>query len=229
MIILVLGDGAVGKSEFCDSIVAIPAKLLYSPTQGMDIRAKHQLIPGSGGLTIPIELWDIGGSSLSNKNIVNAIVMADIILLFYDITHLGSFYRLEGIIKLIRSTCGLKPLGVEKGNVKVDIRLPYTCLVSCKTDLESERVVTKKLHDELFKRGQFHTQMAISNRKSDLSRSWLINLVAEANGFVTDSNFSKGPSKVQKVKRSNSLVKELRKTRNYKDQGHEGQSWCSLM
>ncbi|KAJ3307096.1 Gamma-tubulin complex component 2 [Kappamyces sp. JEL0829] len=223
----IVPTSGVGKTCFCNSIVNAAMSNYYTPTVGLDIRERTQGIPGTGGASIPVQLWDIGGGSLQQKNLTNAIVMADVILLFYDITHTGSFHRLESLLKTIRGVFGLKPLGLEK-EVRRDIRMPYLCLVASKVDLETQRVVTQDAHDAFLGRGQFSASFALSNLKPDLSKQWLLGVLAEVAGISLPTAPDRKTAKGTRIQRSNSLVKEMRAARTLRTDEDEEQS-CSIM
>jgi GTPase SAR1 family protein len=229
MIILLLGDSGVGKTSIRTSFLSfasIAQKEIskYTPTQGMEIAEK----PQKSESPATIQLWDVGGTSLESRNLLNAIISADVILLVYDITHLGSFHKLQTVLQKIRIIFGLNPELKHGLQSKRDIRMPYIALVANKIDLEAERVIPQSLHDNFFKKGQFNSSCMCSIQRGDQTRNWLTTVINDLMGIKVAPT-----KKVEKaVKRSNSLVKEIRAdiraARNFRD-GTQSESNCSIM
>jgi hypothetical protein len=64
---------------------------------------------------------------LENKNFVNAALVADVIILMYDITNLGSFEKLKVYLRILSVFFGSKNDGIK------DVRMPYLALVANKS------------------------------------------------------------------------------------------------
>ena len=213
MIILLLGECGVGKTAISNAFFGLQssseaASSHYFPTVGLDIREKPAKVAINGKMPAPIQVWDVSGAALDDKNLFNAIFMADIILFVYDVTHLGSFKRLEAILKKIRTFFGLKPvLNGDKVRAK-DIRLPYISLVASKVDLEKESVVPISMHDSFHRKGQFHNSYRFTQEKADLARTWLNGLINDLSGV---KGVHTGKTEVRKIKQNNAVVKDLKK------------------
>lgn len=223
-----MGKTSISKSFISFASISSKEVSKYTPTQGMEISEKVQKITPSGDHVSPLQLWDIGGTALDNRNLLNAIVLADVILFVYDITHLGSFNKLQTMLHKIRAIYGLKPAIKAAKNAKKDIRMPYIALIANKMDLEAERVIPQSQHDEFYERGQFNSTFMASIQRGDQMRNWLTATLSDLMGIKGAQN-----KKVEKpVKRSNSLVKEIKNeikiARQIRD-GNEDKSFCSIM
>eukprot|EP00948_MAST-09A_sp_MAST-9A-sp1_P000723 g723.t1 len=117
--VVVLGDGAVGKTSLIHQFVHGEASFdaQYCQTIGLNFYSKVVEIPRasvSGGsssgakdklpnignnpndpIKVRLQLWDIGGQSLGSKMISNYIFNANIVLLVYDGTSQSSFNNLQ--------------------------------------------------------------------------------------------------------------------------------------
>ena len=131
--VILLGDGAVGKTSIATRFSHDEFTQSYKQTIGLDFFIKHLVLPGAwrrrartdtvaprrgrlgpraagcgpvgrsrstteallGDIHIAMQLWDIGGQSISSKMLNNYIYGAHAILLCYDITNYESFANLE--------------------------------------------------------------------------------------------------------------------------------------
>jgi GTPase SAR1 family protein len=139
--ILILGDGAVGKTSFCNAYTGSKVSEQYTPTTGLDTIHKDHLLPGTGGQRYPIIFWDFGGDVIENRFLINAAIEADAILLMYDITHIGSFEKVKLYLKKLLSFFGAK-------NESRDIRMPYIALIGNKSNFLFIQLI--KINIELF-------------------------------------------------------------------------------
>ena len=117
--IILLGDGAVGKTSIASRFSDDKFNQKYKQTVGVDFFIKRINIPPN--YQISLQIWDIGGQSIGSKMISNYISGAHAILLCYDITNSQSFENLEDWYGLVLRTF-----------TKSKTSLPYTALVGNK-------------------------------------------------------------------------------------------------
>jgi len=130
--VILLGDGAVGKTSIALRFTQDHFAQQYKQTIGLDFFMKRVTLPGD--VQVALQTWDIGGQSIGGKMIGNYIFGAHVVLLCYDITNYQSFQNLEDWYRLVRRT-------FDKGN------LPYVALVGNKTDLNHLRAVKLDKHN----------------------------------------------------------------------------------
>merc|ERR1712098_950167 len=130
--VILLGDGAVGKTSlanrFCEDYFAKQ----YKQTVGLDFYHKKVVLPGD--VHVSMQIWDIGGQSIGGKMIGNYIYGSHAVLLCYDITNFDSFQDLEDWLRLVRRTFSGESL-------------PYAALLGNKLDLNHLRTVRREIHD----------------------------------------------------------------------------------
>lgn len=130
--VVVLGDGAVGKTSvlmrFCQEYFARQ----YKQTIGLDFFTKEVVLPEN--TRVSLQLWDIGGQSIGSRMIGNYIYGADAVLVCYDLTNYASFQSVDDWMELVRKT-----FDGEKS-------MPLTALVANKTDLNHLRTVSDAKH-----------------------------------------------------------------------------------
>mmetsp|Transcript_21633 Transcript_21633/g.29793 ORF Transcript_21633/g.29793 Transcript_21633/m.29793 type:complete len:233 (-) Transcript_21633:38-736(-) len=119
--IILLGDGAVGKTSIASRIAEDKFSQNYKQTVGVDFFMKRLSMPPN--IQIALQIWDIGGQSIGSKMITNYIAGADAVLLCYDITNYESFANLEDWYRLVIRT-------FHSGN------MPYVALLGNKNDLK---------------------------------------------------------------------------------------------
>ncbi|KAJ9469942.1 Ras-related protein Rab-6 [Diplonema papillatum] len=133
--VLVLGDGAVGKTSlinrFCDGLF----KESYKQTIGLDFFVKRVSLPGNVQTTL--QIWDIGGQQLGSRMLGNYLYGSHCIVLVYDITNLESFKNLEQWLEFVRE-CFRAREGEKKA--------PHIALVGNKMDLNHLRAVKAEKH-----------------------------------------------------------------------------------
>lgn len=122
--VVVLGNGAVGKTSlirhFCDSGFTKS----YKQTIGVDFYSRRVQLPHSHP-PVTLQLWDIGGQQIGGKMLANYIYGSHAVCLVYDITDLNSFKDLsdwkECVDKVFADAPAVdKPKMVLVGN-KVDL------------------------------------------------------------------------------------------------------------
>eukprot|EP01039_Chlorochromonas_danica_P001239 gene1239-1351_t len=129
--VILLGDGAVGKTSIATRFAEDKFSQNYKQTVGVDFLIKR--INLQANLQIALQIWDIGGQSIGSKMITNYIAGADAVLLCYDITNYDSFANLEDWYRLVLRTFQ-------------DKTLPYLVLLGNKNDLKHLAVIRSAQH-----------------------------------------------------------------------------------
>mmetsp|Transcript_10857 Transcript_10857/g.26624 ORF Transcript_10857/g.26624 Transcript_10857/m.26624 type:complete len:169 (-) Transcript_10857:496-1002(-) len=136
--ILVLGDGAVGKTSLIQRFVHDHFATSYKQTIGVDFCTKRLCFPSScPPRQVCLQIWDIGGQSIGGKMIGNYLHKADAVLLCYDITSYQSFENLRDWLNLVQEYC-------DSGGGKA----PHLVLVGTKQDLNHLRAVKPVRHTQ---------------------------------------------------------------------------------
>ncbi|KAI9338716.1 P-loop containing nucleoside triphosphate hydrolase protein [Zopfochytrium polystomum] len=144
---VLLGDAAVGKSSLALRFADHSFAPGYKPTEGLDLY--DQSIPCPNGVLANVRLWDISGSALTNPLITNCLnpTTAHVVVLVYDMTHVGSFQNLEEWLRLVyRSFLGPEEYWFVPEEDNVNSRLPIIILAGNKSDLASQRTVDVARH-----------------------------------------------------------------------------------
>ncbi|CEG37337.1 ras family [Plasmopara halstedii] len=131
--VIILGDGAVGKTSIAMRHTEDNFLTTYKQTIGLDFFLKRMAMPDDTQVTL--QIWDIGGQSIGGKMLKNYIYGAQAVLLVYDITNYESFQNLEDWYRLVRRTFD-------------DERMPYVALVGNKSDLNHLRAVKDTKHKQ---------------------------------------------------------------------------------
>mmetsp|Transcript_70933 Transcript_70933/g.140767 ORF Transcript_70933/g.140767 Transcript_70933/m.140767 type:complete len:234 (+) Transcript_70933:100-801(+) len=130
--VILLGDGAVGKTSlamrFCEDHFAKQ----YKQTIGLDFFVKRVVLPGD--VHVCLQIWDIGGQSIGGRMVSNYIHGSHAVILTYDITNYQSFQHLEDWFSLVKRTFNKEPL-------------PYMVLMANKQDLTHMRAVKVDKHN----------------------------------------------------------------------------------
>ena len=100
--VIILGDGAVGKTSISTRFTEDYFSRMYKQTIGLDFFIKRLVLPGD--IHVALQIWDIGGQTIGGKMINNYIYGAQAVLLTYDITNYDSFCNLEDWYRLVRRT-----------------------------------------------------------------------------------------------------------------------------
>ncbi|KAI8853706.1 RAB28, member ras oncogene family, isoform CRA_a [Chytridium lagenaria] len=129
--IVLLGDGATGKTSIAQRFAQDTLPQNYKQTIGLDFYQKR----------ITLSDLDVGGQTLSSRMTQNYLHGANAIVLVYDVTHIGTFQNLEEWIKLIHKTF-LQGVDTMMMDAK-DSRLPIW------PDLSHIRVVRQDRHLQL--------------------------------------------------------------------------------
>ena len=166
--VILLGDGAVGKTSiamrFCNNHFAQQ----YKQTIGLDFFMKRLVLPGN--TQVAMQVWDIGGKSIGGKMIRNYIYGAHAVLLCYDITSKDSFQNLEDWYRLVRKT-------FEKA------KMPYTALVGNKTDMSHLRAISRDKHNNFAEENDMYSYF-VSAKTGDMVSSSFFRIAADLAGVV---------------------------------------------
>mmetsp|Transcript_18418 Transcript_18418/g.24319 ORF Transcript_18418/g.24319 Transcript_18418/m.24319 type:complete len:232 (+) Transcript_18418:135-830(+) len=131
--IIILGDGAVGKTSICMRFTDNSFCKAYKQTIGLDFFIKKLVLPGD--IHVALQIWDIGGQSIGSKMINNYIYGAQAVLLTYDVTSYESFQNLEDWYRLVTRTFERE-------------KMPYVALIGNKSDLNHMRAVRQDSHNQ---------------------------------------------------------------------------------
>lgn len=102
--ILLLGDGAVGKTSLVHRFVEGVFKDQYKATIGVDIFSKK--VETSAG-EVELQVWDLSGQSHFAAVRGKFYSKAEGALLVFDLTNADSFSNLEGWIKEVENASGV--------------------------------------------------------------------------------------------------------------------------
>ena len=91
--VVILGDGAVGKTSIIARFIQDTFSPSYKQTLGVDFHSNKVILPD--GQYVTLQLWDIGGQSIGSKMLPHYISGSHAILLAYDITNKESFQNVE--------------------------------------------------------------------------------------------------------------------------------------
>ena len=120
--VILVGDGTVGKTSICNRFAHGHFAAHYKQTIGLDFFVRRMQLPDE--TDVVLQLWDIGGQSLSSKMMKSYIAGAHAVLLCYDITNYDSFANLadwyalvDGVpyVALLGNKCDLSHIRAVKG------------------------------------------------------------------------------------------------------------------
>ncbi|KAL5017565.1 hypothetical protein ScPMuIL_007154 [Solemya velum] len=131
--IVVLGDGASGKTSLATRYSQEQFGKQYKQTIGLDFFLKRIVLPGN--INVALQVWDIGGQTLGGQMLQNYIYGSQGILMVYDITNHSSFENLEDWYNSVKK-------------VFAGARIPHLALVGNKIDLEHIRTVKLDKHQK---------------------------------------------------------------------------------
>jgi Ras-related protein Rab-28 len=131
--VILLGDGATGKTSIAMRFTDDHFAQQYKQTIGLDFFIKRLVLPGD--VNVALQIWDIGGQTIGGKMIGNYIYGAQAVLICYDITNYQSFQNLEDWYRLVQNTFRGQPM-------------PRVTLVGNKTDLNHLRTVKVDKHNQ---------------------------------------------------------------------------------
>ena len=151
--VILLGDGAVGKTSISRRFSENQFNQMYKQTVGVDFFIRRINIPPNYHITL--QLWDIGGQSLNSKSLAQYLASTDAIFMVYDITNSESFNNLnDWLLNIKKYATNVKYIYVV-GN-KIDLINLRQALVDAKTITRTNFEVSKNSRHNRW--GQ-HTQL----------------------------------------------------------------------
>lgn len=84
-----IGDGGVGKSSLISRFVAEGFEPRYKQTIGFDVYDKND-----------IQIWDVGGQSLTSRMLQKYVASADAVLIVYDLTSPDSLLNVDDWLRV---------------------------------------------------------------------------------------------------------------------------------
>ncbi|OQS03239.1 ras family GTPase [Thraustotheca clavata] len=166
--VIILGDGAVGKTSIAMRHTENTFSNVYKQTIGLDFYLKRLSLPGD--VQVALQLWDIGGQTIGGKMLKNYIFGAHAVLLVYDITNYESFQNLEDWLRLVQRTFG-------------DSKLPYIGLCGNKNDLNHLRTVKAAKHKQFADENEMKSYM-LSAKTGDQVNSTFFQIAADLAGVI---------------------------------------------
>jgi len=166
--VILLGDGAVGKTSlamrFCEDHFAKH----YKQTIGLDFFIKRIILPGD--VHVCMQIWDIGGQSIGGKMIGNYIHGSHAVVLVYDITNYQSFQHLEDWLFLVKRTFDKEPM-------------PYLALMANKQDLSHIRAVKIEKNNQFADENDLYNYF-VSARTGDQVQPSFYRIAADLAGVM---------------------------------------------
>lgn len=138
--IVVVGDGASGKTSLCTRYSQDQFGKSYKQTIGLDFFTKRVQLPSNTHATL--QIWDIGGQTIGGPMLDKYIYGAHAALLVYDVTNHASFENLEDWVNCVKKF------------TKDQEKPPHLALVANKTDLEHLRAVKLDKHQQFAEKYQ---------------------------------------------------------------------------
>lgn len=151
--LVLLGNGSVGKSSLIARFVDDGFTRVYKQTIGLDFFEKKLQFPRDQRLVL--QVWDIGGQTISSKMIDKYLFGVHVALLCYDVTDAQSFADAEDWLAVARRAS------------QAEQRAMDLYLVGNKIDLIAQRVVTKDKHDEFIRRHKLGGGFLVSAQSGD--------------------------------------------------------------
>jgi len=181
--VILIGDGAVGKTSIAMRFTEDYFAKTYKQTIGLDFFIKRLVLPGD--VNVALQIWDIGGQTIGGKMIGNYIFGAQAVLLCYDITNYQTFQNLEDWYRLVRRT-------FDQGT------MPYVALVGNKTDLNHMRAVKIEKHNQFAEENEMCSAF-MSAKTGDSVSSCFYRIAAELAGVVLTKPELEVASKIVKA------------------------------
>ena len=86
--IVLIGDGSVGKSSLIARFRTEGFAPRYHQTVGVDFFEKRLRLRGAQG--VRLQIWDIGGQSISSQMLPKYLYRSQVVLIVYDLTSFSS-------------------------------------------------------------------------------------------------------------------------------------------
>ena len=182
--VILLGDGAVGKTSIAMRFTEDHFAKQYKQTIGLDFFIKRLVLPGD--VQVALQIWDIGGQTIGGKMIGNYIYGAQAVLLCYDVTNYSSFANLEDWFRLVRRT------------FSGGATMPYLALVGNKMDLNHMRGVKLEKHTQFADENDM-ASFFMSAKTGDSVAQCFYRVASELSGVVLTKPELEVASKVVKA------------------------------
>jgi len=130
--VIVIGDGAVGKTSIVNRFCKDHFSNSYKQTIGLDFFLKRVTLPNEA--EVALQVWDIGGQQIGGKMLGNYIYGSHAVMMAYDITNPDSFNNLEDWLEVVQTVFA------------EDTQKPYLGLIGNKMDLNHLRAVSTDKH-----------------------------------------------------------------------------------
>mmetsp|Transcript_166674 Transcript_166674/g.535181 ORF Transcript_166674/g.535181 Transcript_166674/m.535181 type:complete len:234 (-) Transcript_166674:81-782(-) len=166
--IIILGDGAVGKTSLATRFCEDHFAKHYKQTIGLDFFVKRVQLPGD--VNVCMQIWDIGGQSIGGKMVSNYIHGSHAVVLVYDITNYQSFQHLEDWLFLVKRTFNQD-------------NMPYMALMANKHDLSHIRAVKSEKHDKFAEENDLYSYY-VSARTGDNVQPSFFRIAADLAGVT---------------------------------------------
>jgi len=167
--VIVVGDGAVGKTSLIMRFCEDAFKQSYKQTIGLDFFIKRLVLPGNVHTTL--QIWDIGGQQIGGKMLSNYIFGSHAVLFVYDVTSAESFKNVEDWLDVVLQSC------------KNQEKMPYLGLVGNKMDLNHLRVVKAEKHSLLAVENSMNA-FFVSAKSGDKVNSLFVKVAADLAGVT---------------------------------------------
>eukprot|EP01029_Cantina_marsupialis_P014827 TRINITY_DN3246_c0_g1_i1.p1 TRINITY_DN3246_c0_g1~~TRINITY_DN3246_c0_g1_i1.p1 ORF type:complete len:248 (-),score=64.15 TRINITY_DN3246_c0_g1_i1:270-944(-) len=210
--VILLGDGAVGKTSVCTRFAGDQFSKQYKQTIGVDFFLKRLELPGD--VHVALQIWDIGGQTIGSKMIGNYIYGAHAVLLCYDITNYHSFQDLEDWLRLVRRT-----FSGREGS-----EMPYLALIGNKTDMGHLRTVKLDKHNQFADENDMFPFL-VSAKTGDQVNAAFHRIAADLSGVVLTRPEIEVATKVVKAK----IINHQRNDPAVKEPSREKKGGCSIM
>ena len=214
---ILLGDGAVGKTSLAVRFAEDEFGKQYKQTIGLDWFMRKLSL--RDGTEVAIQLWDIGGQSISGKMIGNYIFGAHAVMLCYDVTNYQSFQNLEDWLRLVRKTFASEE------------KKPLVALVGNKSDLGHLQTVKLEKHKQFMEENGIEFNAFVSAKSGDSVFSSFFSIAAELSGVAVSKSeidsLSK-PVRAEIVNHPNRHVPGMEPGSKKEVRVEEEGSYCSL-
>ena len=166
--IVVCGNGSVGKSSIIQRLVNNGFARVYKQTIGCDFFQK--LITIKGDRRASLQVWDVGGQSVSSPNLPNYLNGSAAVIFCYDITDAQSLDDLNDWVRRVET---------------IDLtKRPACYLVGNKIDLSSERMVSEAAHASWVAVKAFAGDFFVSARSGENVMKTFYIIAAKAVGVI---------------------------------------------
>jgi Ras-related protein Rab-28 len=166
--VIVIGDGAVGKTSLINRFCQDGFAQSYKQTIGVDFFNKKMKLPSNVNVTL--QIWDIGGQQIGGKMLGKYVYGSAAVLLCYDVTNPDSFKNLEDWLGFVRQEYKSSP------------KKPLLVLVGNKVDLPHLRQVKLEKH-KIFAEENQMSSFLVSAKSGEKVGSMFSRIAAELTGI----------------------------------------------